>query len=433
MARDFFAGATMFRSMLMGLTTFLFIFGWKTGELADLILIVSAALIACSFIRGHLLTEKVTIRVTIVLGLLSIYSLAIVILNGLFDTQIALRSLRALINFLGGLALTGLYYERDKSAFSANIIRDIYFSLAAHAAIMLAMYLNTGLRSAIYEFTRATDYVNINSSFLEGYRISGLTYGLSQTSVLQMLALLLLPLAINACTSYSGKFLALMGVPLLVISVLISGRSGLMLGLLFLLPATIVLLTTQFRNTSHVGLAKILFKYGFALLFIASSLYFIYGKMPAKFTGYSLNLAQEIFLAIELRGNFCETISNMFFLPDSWLELFFGSSNLGRGSLEYIPSDVGWIKTIFAIGVTGTLLMAAPYLIALKVAFNIKQIDGYLATVCFMVFLSALILQTKELALLTRNQWSVHVLLLTMLCFKQSVEPTPAKSEANVS
>ena len=79
MARDFFAGATMFRSILMGLTTFLFIFGWKTGELAHLILIVSAALIACSFIRGHLLTEKVTIRVTIVLGLLSIYSLAIVI------------------------------------------------------------------------------------------------------------------------------------------------------------------------------------------------------------------------------------------------------------------------------------------------------------------------------------------------------------------
>ncbi|PKL38690.1 MAG: hypothetical protein CVV41_22175 [Candidatus Riflebacteria bacterium HGW-Riflebacteria-1] len=408
----------MLCSIITGLITFLFIFGWKINLLADLILLVSAGLIATSFIRGYFFADRNTLTMAAGLGILSIYSLAIVIMNGVLDTQIAMRSIRALLNFFGALALANIYYRRSESDFGGIIIRDIYLALTAHAALMLAMYLNQSLRLAIYRITDAESYVNLTSSFLDGYRISGLTYGLSQTSVLQMLGLLLLPLTLRDCKSYFGKMVLLAGAPLLVVSILISGRSGLMLGMAFL-PICITTLLWKRTNGKSPGSAISEIVKGTAILAaIAIAFTLLSSRMPGKFDSYSLAQAREILDTIKLKGTTVENLSGMLILPESWPELFFGSSNLGRGELDYIPSDIGWIKTIFAIGLVGTLLMLFPYLLALRVAAQFFRSDLYLATASSLIFFSALLLNSKELALLTRTQWSIHSLLLCMLCLK---------------
>ncbi len=406
----------MLRSVLLSLTTFVLIFGWKAGEFVDLIFLVSLGLIVLSLIKGQLFADRIVLKAIACLVLLSIYSMLVVLLNGLFDTQIALRSLRALVNFLGALALTNFYLTHSGSGFANCLIRDIYLALSGHAALMTAMFSSSWLRNHVYQLTDALSYVNHGSSFLDGYRISGLTYGLSQTSVLQMLGLLLMPIALRSCQSNLGRLLTIAGVPLLAISILISGRSGLLLGMIMLPLSLPFLMASGRQSPGPEKIMKNIMKFSILALCIAFLTSTIIGWLPEKFAAYSMGQANEISSMIAWSGPSIEAFSSMFFLPGSWLEMFFGSSNLGRGSLENIPSDVGWVKTIFAIGIAGTLLMLAPYLLAIMTAYETRHIDPYLSIASAMVFISALILNTKELALLTRNQWSVHALLFSTLC-----------------
>lgn len=406
----------MFRSLLAGITTFIFIFGWKISSVADLILIVSLLLIFLGFWRGTLLTHPIISQAVAALGLLCIYTLAICLLNGLFDTQIALRSIRALLNLLGGICLVNLYYFWGPQTYSERLNRDIYLSLVAHAVLMIGMYFSHHLRETVYEITDATSYVNLVTPFLDGYRIAGLTYGLSQTSVLQMLGLLLAPMVIRSAAGNSAHLFYLAGVPLLLISMIICGRSGLLLTLLFAPFILAVLFKSAVAASpthSLVNFARIAGAVGL----VAVLLFAMINSFPERFS-YSLYQAGEIFLALELKGPGVEVLAPMFFLPDSWPEFIFGSSNLGRGSLEYIPSDIGWVKTMFAIGLIGTVLMLVPFLLGMRAALLVARTDLYAGFAGFCVFLSALLLNTKELALLTRNQWSVQVLILTLLCFK---------------
>ena len=414
----------MLRSVLLGLTTFFFIFGWKVGPLADLIFFISLGLVFASLIRGQFFADPVIIRVITWLGLLSIYATAVVLLNGLLDTQIAMRSLRALINFLGSLALVNFYLQHAGQAFSSQLLRDIYLSLVGHAALMIAMFKNESLRKAIYQLTDANAYVNLGASFLDGYRITGLTYGLSQTSVLQMLGLLLLPAVMRNCRHAAVRLLLLAGAPLLIISILISGRSGLLMGLIMVPICLFTLLWPDEKPVRPSAALATSFKIFLAIAMTAALTNGITLRLPERFYAYSLSQAGEITEGATLQGPTVDVMSDMYFLPTRGMELLFGSSNLGRGSLENIPSDVGWVKTIFAIGLAGTMLMLAPYLIAVRVALQTRHHDFYLATAAAMVFCSAIALNTKELALLTRNQWSVHSLLLVMLCMMHQQKGT---------
>lgn len=408
----------MIQSALLATTVFFFIFGWKITPLADLILLTSLLLVAYSFIRGYIYADKLCLQVTIALGALAAYSLTIVLANGLFDVQVAMRSLRALINFLGALSLAGLYFAIFKNGFFYRLARDIYLAIAAHALLMMAMYLSGGFREMIYHFTEAYEYVNLASPFLDGLRICGLTYGLSQTSVLQMLGLVLLPLAIKDCQSKSGALILLAGIPLLVFSILISGRSGLMLGLFFLLLYFGSLFFPYQPGFSFCGAIKKTGVYLCGIFFVIMVLYASVNILPEKFSRYSLEQAQEILPALQLAGPTVDNMSGMFFLPESWLETFFGSSNLNHGDLETIQSDVGWVKNIFAVGLFGSILTLIPYLLGLKAAWH-SRIDNFeIAFLSFLIFLSALILHGKEMALLTRNQWSVQALILAALCLQ---------------
>ncbi|HNW11634.1 MAG TPA: hypothetical protein PKI71_09740 [Candidatus Rifleibacterium sp.] len=64
----------MFRSLLAGTTTFIFIFGWKINSVADLILIVSLLLIFLGFWRGTLLTHRLINQTIAVLAALHLYT-----------------------------------------------------------------------------------------------------------------------------------------------------------------------------------------------------------------------------------------------------------------------------------------------------------------------------------------------------------------------
>ena len=90
-------------------TAFVFIFGWKVTAALDLILVASLMLSVWVFVLSDLRLAPAELRIAACLIALSAYSVAVAIAFGGVDVQTALRSLRAVINFLGAAALVRIY------------------------------------------------------------------------------------------------------------------------------------------------------------------------------------------------------------------------------------------------------------------------------------------------------------------------------------
>ena len=338
--------------------------------------------------------------------------ITIVILFGGMDIQIATRSIRALVNFLGASAIVYLYWKIYKEEFFKYIILHLYIVLTLHAILMEAMYLNEELRLTIYSLTSAYDYVNLNSPFLAGLRITGLTYGLAQTSVVQMFGLLLLPSVLHYWGKHTFKIIVIIIAGFIIFaSIFISGRSGLFL-LIFLLPLTCIASCCSIKINLHglkIGLTKV-----FIATMIIIFLIYITASFVPETISYNLKHSSEVIQVFTARGE-TETIKalqRMYFLPDSAVIFLFGSSNLGRGALGSIPSDVGYVRTLFAIGIIGVVLMLVPFVFGMWMVLKARIYEPYLAAATLGILVSSVLLNFKELSLLTRNQWSVQAILL---------------------
>jgi hypothetical protein len=123
------------------------------------------------------------------------------------DTQLAERSIRAAINTIGAAALCTLYAREFGSEWPRVIVRHVFWSIAAHAGLVIAMDLLPSLRTAIYRITDTARYINDTTSFKMGLRIPGLTYGLSQTSVLHLFRCCM-PLVANSQVVRSFELIA---------------------------------------------------------------------------------------------------------------------------------------------------------------------------------------------------------------------------------
>lgn len=396
--------------------TFIFIFGWKVTEIVDLILLSSLGIAAWVYVvsKGRIARHELEIAGSLVL--LVIYSTGVTIVFGAVDLQSALRAVRALLNFAGALGLVAIYYAAYRERAAQRIAIAIYLSVTLHAILICLMFASPGLRALVYGVASTLDYVNANAPILLGLRIPGLTYGLASTSVVQFTGILLLPLMLRATAGsmLSRLSLWLSVVPLLV-SIFLTGRTG----LLFTLACIPLLLVFSGRDARPVNPAQAssaVWRW-IPLAFVGIGVAVIalrYGESLQETFSYTIKHSSEIFEIMESGGSrTTETLSNMYFLPDEASTVLFGSSNLGRGALGYIESDVGYIKLIFAVGCLGLLLYLVPYLAGLRLAAHCYlRCDRMLALVTVLSLAAGLLLNFKELALLTRNQWSIQSMLI---------------------
>jgi hypothetical protein len=135
--------------------------------------------------------------------------------------------------------------------------------------------------------------------------------------------------------------------------------------------------------------------------------------LPEKFS-YNLSRATAILDLIDdpLRSPTFLAVRDMYILPERDMALAFGTGNLGRSEIRYIPSDAGVILIIYAVGLVGLGLMLLPFIIGLPYMWRLRRADAYLALAGLSILASSLVFNLKELALLTRNMWSLQVILL---------------------
>ena len=411
------AGALDLAQYGLFLSTFLFVFGWKITPVADLILLSSAALAWVAFLVLGEPLRRPMLAVLVPLALLSIYALALYLVVPRADMQMAQRSIRAAVNFLGGAALCALYVRAYPGRWVQVMIAHLFWGIVAHAGIIILMYLNPGVRSTVYAIAQTTRYVNDNSPIALGYRIPGLTYGLSQTSVVQMFALLLLPGVLRSSSQGVVRRAAIfVGVTAVLFSMFVTGRSGLLLAGVM---TPLVWVMSRNRNAPKqpknawrvirgvaAGIIALAVVVGGAVVALQS--------LPEYFFSYSLMRAGEIWLALTASQESAtvDALSRMYFLPSNPFVLLFGSSNFGRGEFGMIPSDVGFVRIVFAAGLVGSVLILLPFIAGARAAIRARLSEPHLAWCTLFALGASVMLHAKEVALLTRNQWSVQAMLI---------------------
>lgn len=408
-------------TFIFGLT-FTFIYGWKITEVLDLILLASAAIGAWVYVLSEIKLRRTELLVVVILLVLSVYSFLISIAFGAVDTQAGLRSMRALVNFVGGAGLVAVYVAVYREEAARRLLLMLYGCVLVHALLICAMFFSEGLRARVYAITSAHQYVNQNAPFLLGLRIPGLTYGLASTSVVQLTGLLLVPaLLAEYGRGVASRLCVWVSVVPILISIFLTGRSGLLFAIAFL-PILVLFSRSDAPRKKAGGVIGYVLPLSLVVGFLSAVAWANRDFLTNTFA-YTLQHAGEIVEFLE-EGKTDSTarIGGMYFLPNDLLTLLFGSSNLGRGDLGYIASDVGYVKLIFAVGIIGLVLNVLPYIVGLNVSarWYLSSASKHLPLATMLCLAAGLLLNFKELALLTRNQWSIQSLLVALAIYERS-------------
>ncbi len=392
---------------ILAIGFFIFIFGWKIAQMIDLISLFSVAFFSAYvlILQGHI--SKSEAKIVWLLLLLVVYSTFITIIHGGIELHYPMRSLRALINFLGAIGIVGFFQLIYGKHYADQLLLHLFLSLVVHAIVIFAMYVSDTFRATVYDLTGAIAYgfVNLNTPILTGLRVSGLTYGLAQTSVLQMAGFFIFPFLYRR---FMVKIFSVIFAFFLIISIFVSGRTGLILGS-FLVPLAFLLYSIKYEIKELFFLFSTIVFVVILVLILKDSF-----LLPHKFYNYNMEWISEI-LEIEKSEDFLgllQTMRDMYFLPhDAWIFLF-GSGITGRGEGGYIPSDSGYVLSVFGVGIVGLSLMMSIYMVAFIYGIQVFNIHRGVSVFLMLLVISVFILNFKEFALLTRNQFSVLALLM---------------------
>lgn len=407
-------------SLALWLVTFIFIFGWKVTYFADLIFIVSLALSGLLLFR---MSDALKMEVILILGalvILAMYAFAIILINNTGEWILVLRTVRAGVNFAGALSLVFLYLDRYGENFALIICRDIFTALVVHGLIMAGMQWSVSFRRVVFSLVHTLDYVNKTAGIEEGIRIPGLTYGLSVTSVVQSFGLFIVPYLWSERTF--GRFrntIIPVGTLILIFSILISAKSAFVV----FFPLVVIMGGAYFLAQDHFPVKKLA-----GLILGVSVTFGALLALTVLLKGGVINApdwlpdntrsslwvfwdVSQIFLNPTTQYQMAQWLK-MFFLPDGVWHTIFGNGNFGRGDAGYIQSDIGYVRTIFALGIVGQLLMLMPMVVGVFAAWRIRKCAPWIAALTITFIAAGVGMNFKEVALLTRNQWSIQAMFI---------------------
>jgi len=104
----------------------------------------------------------------------------------------------------------------------------------------------------------------------------------------------------------------------------------------------------------------------------------------------------------------------MWHVPGDWDHLLFGNSLTGREEGHYVALDVGYILTVYGIGLIGQALMLLPIMIAGFASFKLLKTKPDYGLLALVILASYLVLNVKELALMTRTVWPVICVFISI-------------------
>ncbi|WP_319470062.1 hypothetical protein [uncultured Trichococcus sp.] len=310
------------------------------------------------------------------------YWIIVILLNGLRDIT-GLKML--LIMFLGYFSANLLYilyikkYCKDSERY---FFLHVMIISVIESIFVLMAYFNSHVWDFSYKYlgyknTRVFEYIN---NIDESRRSFGIGTGTGTIASLYFSIFFIVAVLYYKRYKTTFSFLSIL---IIIIATALLGRTGFYFELLLLLVWGLISLIKKIVNP-EIKLNKKIFLNLLPMVIILILIFVNYDqseKLVNKTLPWLFEFIVNFINGKGLSSNTTDIIMNrMYFLPDDSTTLIFGSSNLGRGTiLSFIPSDVGYIRTIFGFGILGLILTYLPIVYLLYFGYkNKKMISGEL-------------------------------------------------------
>ena len=399
----------MYRYLKIIIVLFLYIYGWMFYSVLDWISVVSV--IFTIYLARKQVYSNIFKRFNLYIFIFVAFTLISSIVNYGLSLDMLLRVIRLLLTFYGGIGI--ILWMRNNKIENDDVFVFVFWVISFHGLLMSAMYFSPALRGLIYGLANTYSIVNDTYSIRSGFRISGLTYGLSQTSVVQGWGAFIGIYMLSTYTNISKihRILIIVFLPILFFSVFISGRSGIVITI----AITLIYIVYQIINTKDNiyfltrSLPVIIF---FTIIISVSIAWFLSTSFDNESLSYTQFHIKEAFMLLDSgESSTTETLEEMILVPSDFKTLLIGASTFDRSYLN-IYTDIGYVRILFYSGLIGSLLYYLPFLFLMKFTLSRDRKYNNHKVVVLLIFLSTLVLHGKEISVYTRNQWSIQTIIL---------------------
>lgn len=379
------------KSLLILVVIFLFIFGtqFKAIAINSSYLVLFGLIILNPKKVYDFFSNKEMLFYTLIFLIIGFYSLLLSTIYG-FDNYF-LKILVGIVAYIlfGYLLASNISHNPNTDRYKIyKVVFFIVMAISFNSLLIILEYFNNDFKYFIENIMVENNMSGV--SYLEHpFRIRGLaTAGGAALSVVIAFGILM------SVYLYFVKYLSLQVAIVLIIIMNISniftGRTGLFLGLIF---SSILIILLFYKSIFNLKL----FIKNILLSVVVITLFLIF------LNNYKLNddvfsWAFEIFINFSESGKIESSSSNelltMFILPDDISHLLFGIGFYeGNNPLNYIRSDVGYIKSIFSIGL---LLSIFIYGLLFNLIYKLKNIDYTAKLGIPFVILLLMLIELKE-------------------------------------
>jgi hypothetical protein len=399
--------------------------GLHMGAAGDLVAITSAALIVYGALVTPVKISPAILGQSMPLLLLFAFSLSTVLVfdaaHIATDTQGLLRPVRALVTLFGMFYFVNIFkIKYQNEDWQYKLIKWIYYVLFIQAVIMLIQFQFPAFRDIMYSYTNAQNVLAYNQRF----RMAGLSgAGGAQLSIFQGMAYILLPYLTRHSKKKSNVSYYVM-LAAITFSILLCGRSGLV-ELIVFMPLSYCCI----NRLDRTKVIRLLFKMvlsGLLLLFIIYALsQFITTLPPTSMLRFAFMRTFSDFYAYSNTGQVhlstIDTISKMFYLPNSAILFLFGQLQYVSG-YRGVNSDIGYIRFLFGYGIIGSVIAYSFYTRGISLAKRYLKSQYPLSILVILTYSSILFFQFKEILCFSKTGLSITSLLLCILLLSSRIK-----------
>jgi len=346
------------------------------------------------------------------------YSAILIALYGLNDFFQIMRFGRVIINVLGILGLTSIYYSYYKDSVGKVLLYHLWLCIISHAILILLMFLFPPLNEFV--LTQLVQMEETNRSFetrILGNRIGGLTSSWDATSGVQSLGILMLPYVLR----YSGrtavkKRLILLTIPLSIFAIFISGVTGLVNIVAICIVFGIVYFTRVKKYLVQFGLVALL------VVLIGGTVFnYLMDNHPDMIVDTSIGRTifmitnnDEYSTSSKYGSTASETIdkigSKMYFLPSDDKTFFFGRGGSARSADYIIKADPGPTLNLHNLGIFFVLILYPYCFFMVLRALKSGKKDFQMTLGISAVLLTIMVIDSKVAYLLSRQSLSIMLI-----------------------
>lgn len=336
--------ASGFNAIVCFVFIFTLIFAPKIGPIDFSLVIPFLLLLTC--LRLDLKIGSVELKFFLLFSAVLIYQFSISFYNGVPDIQPIARLVRGLLQAL----FLYLFMASSPLVRIKNGIDIFYYCAIAHSIIVV-------LGAVIPELNLILSLISGNEKS-PSFRSSGLLAGFDISGMISAIALLYFQLFKS---NGSVSFKDVLFLTFIFLSCVFTSRVSIFLGGLILCFILVNFLKSK-RLPLSFKLISGLFFTVYIFSFIICSIIIIEFSFEVGIIEIPTSFYSQ--LAYVFAANSYETLLNMFFLPDTFLNTLFG---LGQ---EVGKTDVGYVINVYRFGVVGMFLAGITYIYAV---FSIRR------------------------------------------------------------